>query len=136
MASGHGDPAETLDGLRPRGKSLDDIFDAQFEEASAKAGGNLVPERLCAGLIALPRPVPLLHLAEVLREPQDVVADTCADLAPGLRVAGGAVSLADEDLEVFVRGKAEGHLLEVWGKAADRLLASNDSDPYAALRKV
>ena len=133
LASAHGDSRDILGRLMPSGKSLDDIFNAQFEEASAKAGGNLIPERLCAGLIALPRPVPLRHLAEVLREPEDLVADTCADLAPGLRVADGAVSLADEDLEDFVRRKAEGQLLDMRGRVADRLLASNGSDPYAAL---
>ena len=136
LASGHGHPGDTLDRLRPKGKSLDDIFDAQFEDASAKAGGNLIPETLCAGLIALPRPVPLRHLAEVLREPPDLVADTCVDLAPGLRVADGLVSLADEDMEDFVRRKAEGQMPEVRARVADCLLSCNDSDAYAALNVV
>ena len=132
LAAGHGEPQDILGRLMPSGRALDDVFDAQFEEACAKAGGKLIPETLCAGLVALPRPVPVRHLAEVLQEPPDLVADTCTDLAPGLRVADDAVSLADEDLEDFVRRQAEGHLAGVGTRVADRLLSCNDSDAYAA----
>ena len=126
-------PHLVLDCLKPGGKLLEDIFRKQFEDAVEKAGSSLLVEKLCAGLIALPRPIPLPHLAAVVQEPVDLVADVCADLAPGLRLQDETVCLADEDMETFVDAEAKTALPAIRASAAERLLRCKDNDPYAAL---
>ena len=56
-------PEAALERLRPDGKSLEDIFRKRFEDAAQKTGARTDLRRLCAGLVALPRPVPLSALA-------------------------------------------------------------------------
>lgn len=125
-------PSTALDRLRPGGKSLDEVFRQQFEGALSKSGVPSELARLCAALIALPRPVPLLDLAGVLGSTEAQLTDLCADLAPGIRVHVNAVSFADEDFEQFVRGEAIDKLGEVRQRAASWLLARAKSDRYAA----
>ena len=121
-----------LDRLRPTGKALPDIFRQQFEDAIIRSGAPEV-ESLCAGLIALPRPVPLSHLAAVVGCTEAHLADVCADLAPGIRLQNDTVGFADEDFEDFVRTEGQHELASIRGKAASRLLSSADHDRYAAL---
>ena len=119
--------------LRPDGKSLQDIFEQSFGEALKKSAMDVELTRLLAGLISLPRPVPLTYLAAVLDTNEQQVADFCADLAPGLRVDGEVVGFADEDYEEFARAKGEAELASVRQRAAQRLLSCVDDDPYAAM---
>ncbi|HZW20236.1 hypothetical protein [Noviherbaspirillum sp.] len=126
-------PSSALDRLRPTGKSLDDIFQQQFDKALSKSGNRTEVARLCAGLIALPRPVPLHDLAAVLSSTEAQLADVCADLAPGIRTNNGTVSFADEDFEDFVRNEGTTQLGDIHQAAASRLLARAAHDPYAAM---
>lgn len=126
-------PSTALDRLRPAGKSLEQIFRQQFDEALSKSGSPTEVARLCAGLIALPRPVPLLDLAAVLGSTEAQLADVCADLAPGIRLHYGAASFADEDFEVFVRSEGLSQLGDVQQAAASWLLSRAALDRYAAL---
>ena len=121
-----------LDKLRPDGKSLEDIFEQSFDAALKKSGMDVELTRLFAGLISLPRPVPLNHLAAVLETTDLQVADFCADLAPGLRLDGEVVGFADEDYEEFARAKGEEELANVRQRAAQWLLSRVEDDPYAA----
>lgn len=130
---GGADLSTALDRLRPAGKSLDEVFRQQFDEALRKTGSAVEVARLCAGLIALPRPVPLPDLAGVLRSTETELADISADLAPGIRLRDGMVGFADEDFEHFVRGEGESHLEEVQQQAATWLLSRAAYDRYAAL---
>ena len=78
-------PCTALEHLRPTGKSLGDIFQQQFDHALAKSGGaqgEAEVARLCAALVALPRPVPLSDLAAILDSAESRIIDICADLAP------------------------------------------------------
>ncbi|MBG3876431.1 hypothetical protein FVW20_05155 [Desulfovibrio oxamicus] len=129
---GDAQPSGALDRLRPTGKSLDDVFHEQFREALAKSGSQAEVERLCAGLVALPRPVPLSALAAVLQIPEERLADVCVDLAPGIQLHTGTVSFADEDFEHFVRNKGGEYLHEVRATAADWFLSYSSEDNYAA----
>ncbi len=122
-----------LDRLRPAGKTLDEVFRQQFAEALRKSGKSTEVTKLCAGLIALPRPVSLSDLAAVLDSTEAGLADVCADLAPGIRLHDDAVSFADEDFEHFVRGEAESQLGDVQQAAASWLLSRAEHDRYAAL---
>jgi hypothetical protein len=126
-------PSEALDQLRPAGKSLDDVFREQFRHALTKSGTPAEVARLCAGLAVLPRPVPLSDLAAVLEATEPLLADVCADLAPGIRTHESTVSFADEDFEHFVRQEGVEHLAAVQAAAATWLLSRADKDRYAAL---
>lgn len=126
-------PSTALDRLMPDGKSLKEIFRQQFENASRKSGNPAEVELLCAGLIALPRPVPLSVLAAVLNSTKAQLSDVCVDLSPGIRLHNDTISFADEDFENFVRTEGKRELSDVRGKAAEWLLSRADNDSYAAL---
>lgn len=126
-------PAIALDRLCPTGKSLDEIFRKQLDEALRKSGNPMEVARLCAGLIALPRPVSLSDLAAVLKSHEAQLADVCMDLAPGIRLHDGAASFADEDFENFIRSEALCQLSDVRQAAASWLLLHAPHDRYAAL---
>ena len=124
-------PHTALEHLRPDGKSLGDIFEQQFRHALTKSGTQTELARLCAALVALPRPVPLSNLAAILGITEPRISDICTDLAPGIRLHESTTSFADEDFEQFVR--AEGELAGVRERAAAWLLSRADKDRYAAL---
>ena len=123
---------DALERLRP-GKSLKDVFEERFREALAKNGNLQQVASLCAGLVALARPVPLAALAAVLELPQAQVRDMCLDLAPGIRLEDETAGFADEDFEAFVRERAEPELARVRDRAATWLLSRARDDSYAAL---
>ena len=128
-------PSTALDRLRPAGKSLGDFFQQQFRHALAKSGTQAKAEvaRLCAALVALPRPVPLSDLAAILEIIEPRTSDICTDLAPRIRLQDGTVGFADEDFEEFVRAEGKGELIGVREGAATWLLSRADHDRYAAL---
>ena len=88
--------------------------------------------RLLAGMVSLPRPVPLNHLAALLETTKLQVVDFCADLAPGIRLDGDVVGFADEDYEGFARTRCAKELADIRQRAARWLLSQADDDPYAA----
>ena len=94
-----------LDRLRSGGRSLEDIFEQSFDEALKKSGMDVDLTRLLAGLISLPRPVPLNHLAVLLEVTELQLIDFCTDLAPGIRLDRKLVGFADEDYEGFARAR-------------------------------
>lgn len=122
-----------IERLRPSGKTLDDVFLQQFDIALRKSGSSTELDMLCAGMIALPRPVPLSDLAGLLSCTESSLVDTCADLAPGIRLQSGYASFADEDFEHFVRMRAVSLLYDVQQRAATWLLSRATFDQYAAL---
>ena len=125
-------PIAAIDRLMPNGRSLGDIFRERFDEARAKGGTKGSLSRICAGLIALPRPVPVTALASVLEESEPEVLDVCRDLAPSIRYKDGLISFADEDLEYFIRDAGENDLPDICNRVACWMLRSKDQDPYAA----
>ena len=119
--------------LRPLGKKLDQIFDEQFQLVLTKSGTIDLIERVCAGLIVLPRPIPVSELSHVLGLSDSQVIDICADLAPGVRSQEGFLSFSDEDFEAYVREKGRSAQQDTQCTAADRFLANAGSDEYAAI---
>ena len=86
----------------------------------------------CAGLIALPRPVPIADLAAVTGLNEAYIRDLCADFAPGVRLTNGSIGFADEDFEHFVRTEAEPQLRLIQSRMADHFFRRHRSDAYAA----
>ena len=125
-------PADALAYLRPSGKSLDAIFHEQFEFAIKKGASEKQVKVFCAGLVGLPRPVPVEDLAAVTDLGGPFVLDLCADLAPGVRSEEGLISFADEDFEHFVRVAAGAELGPIQQRIADRFNQRHRTDPYSA----
>lgn len=123
-------PEDAIERLMPGGRSLDQVFREQFERALGKSGNPSNVAKLCAGLIALARPVPLADLCVVLDIPVAALIDICADMAPAIRLDDDEVSFADEDFEHFVREEGALELSAVTMAAADRLLQRCDTDTY------
>jgi hypothetical protein len=126
------EPARALDHLRPNGKDLEQIFREQLDYARDKVGSDEDIRAFCAGLIALPRPVPIADLAAVTGLNEAYIRDLSADLAPGVRLINGAIGFADEDFEHFVRTEAESQLRLIQSQMADHFLRRHRSDAYAA----
>jgi hypothetical protein len=125
-------PGQALEYLRPNGKALDQIFRERLEEALRKVGRPLDIKTFCAGVAALPRPIPQTDLSAVTGLDVAHLRDLCADLAPGVRLTNEAIGLADEDFEHFLRAEAEAQLSEVRARIADYFLSRHKSDAYAA----
>jgi energy-coupling factor transporter ATP-binding protein EcfA2 len=126
------DPSKAIDFLRPNGKDLDQIFEARFEEAILKEGDTDALSLVCSSLIALPRPVPKRHLASVVGISIERINDIVSDL-PGMRVLEDTVGFLDEDVEFFVRKKAQPKLLAAYQLSAAHFYANHESDEYSAI---
>jgi len=126
------DPGKAIEFLRPNGKGLDQIFEARFEEAILKEGNSDVLALVCSSLVALPAPVPKQHLASVAGISIERVNDIISDL-PGMRVLEDKVGFLDEDVEFFVRKKAQPKLLEAYKRSAAYFSANHERDEYSAM---
>lgn len=126
------DPARALDYLRPNGKSLAQVFREQLDYALRKQGGDKEIKLFCAGLVALPRPVPLTDLSVVTGISVAQLRDLCADLAPGVRLTDDSIGFADEDFEHFVQQEAESSLGPLRANIAEYFLRRRTLDAYAA----
>ncbi len=123
---------KALERLMPHGKSLKQLFAEIFQRALSKSGDWFELAILCAGLITLPRPVPISHLAGILGKTPRWLVDVCTDLAPGVRLSADTIGFADEDFEDFVRQKGKSALSLVRERVANRLLAQSNQDEYSA----
>ena len=123
------EPARALDYLRPHGKGLDQVFQEQLEHARHKAGQDQDITVFCAGLIALPRPVPIADLSAVTSLSEAHIRDLCADLAPGVRLTNRSIGFADEDFEHFIRTEAEAQLDPIQTRIADHFVSRHRWTP-------
>lgn len=127
------EPQRAIDYLRPNGKGLNDVFHTQLAHAFLKHGKESDIRSFCAGLVSLPRPIPIEALADVTGLSSGTIRDLCADLAPGTRLEPpNAIGLADEDFEHFVRQEAGPSLSGLSGRIADYFLSRHGADSYAA----
>jgi hypothetical protein len=129
---GKGDPSQTLEYLRPSGKSLNNVFEQQIEHTRNKSGADIDFKRFFAGLVALARPIPVDILATVAQLSNDEISDICSDLAPGIQLRKGLIEFADEDFEHFVRTEADTAMAEAARTIADYFVANQNTSAYAA----
>ena len=119
--------------LRPNGKKLEEIFKQQLGEAALRNGDPGILKSFTAGLISLPRPIPIGHLAAVVNCSSPTIQDISNDLSPGIRIRAGMVGFADEDFEAFMREEASAELATVQQRVAGHLYAKRWDDSYAAI---
>ncbi|MCH1918025.1 ATP-binding protein [Shewanella sp. A3A] len=126
------DADKAIEFLRPNGKGLEQIFEVRFGEAILKEGNSDTLSLVCSSLVALPAPVPKEHLASVVGISIERLNDIVSDL-PGMRVFENKVGFLDEDVEFFVREKAQPKLLEAYKRSAAHFRANHESDEYSAM---
>ena len=127
------EPGAALAVLLPSGKVLNELFQAQLQEAGKKAGKEELLDTFSAALTVLPHPAPVLEIAAVSELTEAAVSDICADLAPGVHVTNGEVGFADEDFEAYIRVRGASLLTAMRVAVADRFLIRHPSDVYAAM---
>lgn len=118
--------------LRPSGKDLQRIFQERIKEALQKGGDRVEFGRLCAALVALPRPIPIVHLANILGINESHLRDMGNDLAPGLQETSEHFGFTDEDFESFVHGHSATSIQTVTKQASSYMEANHQHDSYCA----
>lgn len=128
-----GDQAKLLDVLRPGGKTLPEILRLTFDSALKKLGQSSLFDRLLSALAFLPAPANVSAVARVAGSTDAIVRDWATDLAPGLRVHDGSVSIADEDFEEYIKETASKDKDATIVRIADDFEANFPTDAYSSL---
>ena len=106
-----------------------DLVQSALQVSGADAGGR----RWLALMLALSRPVSTETLAAALEVDQVAVTAFAAGLAPGVKVADGAIQFRDEDFEAYVRDRVDrADVITAHHLLADMFLSSRTTDPDAA----
>lgn len=127
------DKANLLNVLRPGGKTLPDVLRLMFDSALKKLGQASIFDRLLAALAFLPAPANVSAVARVAGSTDAIVRDWATDLAPGLRVHDGSVSVADEDFEAYIKETASKDRDTTMARIAEDFQANFLTDAYSAL---
>jgi len=130
------DPAGAIQFLLPGGKGLGEIFEQAIETAWKKGGDSDSISVLCAALISLPRPVPLVELAHTIGTDLPRTTDLCEDLGRTIVMMDGCVSFSDEDFEDFVAKRGAAKQERVLQRIAEHLLENASRNAYAARHVV
>lgn len=130
------DPAGAIQFLLPGGKGLGEIFEQAIETAWKKGGDSGSISALCAALISLPRPVPLVELAHTIGTDLTRTTDLCEDLGRTIIMKDGCVSFSDEDFEDFVAERGATEQERVRQRIAEHLLENASRNAYAARHVV
>ncbi|WP_420469914.1 hypothetical protein [Brevundimonas sp. FT23042] len=123
--------AEAVSRLSPRAPGLEPLFEKNVAEAGSRIGGPDAVMRLLSALGRLPRPTPSWALAKVADVLEDDITDIANDLG-GLDHRPDGWIFIDEDFEAFARDKTEDLAPSTLEVAADQLMASRETDAYAA----
>lgn len=102
-----GDLQRAMASLRPGGKTVEGIIDRQLADAGLKAGAPELVEKGCRALLALPRPIPMAYVAQLMGVSPEAARDFVSDLRPGLLVDDDRVTFRDEDFEAHLRQRFE-----------------------------
>ncbi|WP_316204509.1 hypothetical protein [Bradyrhizobium sp. SZCCHNS3051] len=131
--AGKHNPLDALNALRPNGKNLTDVLRLKFKEAVTRSGNGASYHLLMSSIDTLPAPIPPAHLANVSGLSATEITDFVQDTWPGLRLEDGGISIADEDVEDFIRDEGRQELQQAQKRACDHLLPIHTSDSYAAV---
>lgn len=131
--AGDNEPTATLNALRPGGKNLADVLRKLFQEALKKAGISTSYDILMSSLAALPAPIPIEHFAKIANLQASEVVDFVHDTSPSLRLEGDGISIADEDVEDFIREEGQTNLRQISERACDLFAPIFETDVYAAV---
>ncbi|WP_130855558.1 ATP-binding protein [Olivibacter jilunii] len=120
-----------MDPLKPDGKDLDQIFRRTVEQAELRSGDKGLFRRIVRHFMALPRPVPVKLVNEIVGADPQFCSDVLIDLSSGVVVEGNHVHFNDEDFETFLKGWSEKVPMD-YGHIGEILLLYAESDEYAS----
>jgi hypothetical protein len=132
VSAGNGDAEATLNALRPGGKVVNDVLRQLFQSALTRAGHLSLYNDFVAALAALPAPAPMRHLASVCGTSESDVLDLVNDIRPSLRAEPEGISIADEDVEDFIRDEGRANLASLQDRCRCLFSDIYRADSYAA----
>lgn len=128
-----GGSLETLfDALLPNGRTLANVIDAAFALALKKLGRQTDLDRLTAALAFLPTPATVAAVAAVAGTGEQLVADFAGDMAPGIRLSNGELTVSDEDFEDHIAKRSEAARVSTIAGIADHFWQGYRTDPYCS----
>lgn len=133
IAAADGDQTRLFEALLPGGKSLPDVLRASFDNALNKLGQPQIFEKLAGVLAFLPAPIAVPSIARITDCTEDTVRDFALDLAPGLRLHGNAVTIADEDFDAFIKDKGSANRNAIIADIAEDFITTFQTDPYSSI---
>ena len=133
IAAAVGDRTRLLEALLPGGKSLPDVLRASFDNALNKLGQPQIFKKLVGVLAFLPAPIAVPSIARITGCTEDTVRDFALDLAPGLRLHGNAVTIADEDFDAFIKDKGSANRNVIIADIAEDFITTFQTDPYSSI---
>lgn len=133
IAAAEGDRTRLLKALLPGGKNLPGVLRESFNNALNKLGQPQIFEKLIGALAFLPAPIAVPSIARIAGCAEDTVRDLALDLAPGLRLHGDAVTVADEDFDAFIKDKGATNRDAIIADIAEDFFATFQADPYSSI---
>lgn len=133
IAVADGDRTRLLGALLPGGKSLPDVLRASFDNALSKLGQPQIFDKLVGVLAFLPAPIAVPSIARITGCTEDTVSDFTLDLAPGLRLHGNLVTIADEDFDDFIKKRGSANREAIVGEIAEDFITTLLTDPYSSI---
>ena len=133
ISAAEGNPDRLLEALIPGGKSLSDVLNISFDNALKKLGQERLFDKLIGGLAFLPAPVSITSFARFAGCDVDVLRDFALDLAPGLRIDGDGLTVADEDFVNFIKDKASENRTSVISQIAEDFFETFQEDAYSSI---
>jgi hypothetical protein len=133
MSAGNSDPESTLNALRPGGKNVADVLRTLFQDATRRSGNDGLYAKYMSSIAAMPAPIPPSHLAAVCGVQDSEILDFVQDSRPGLRVDDEGISIADEDVEDFIRSEGQAKIATARQAICDYFATIYTTDTYAAV---
>jgi len=133
VAAAHGDPSQLLEVLLPGGRSLSDVLRASFDNALKKLGQQQIFEKLMGLLAFLPAPIAIPSIARITHCTEDTVRDFALDLAPGIRLHGSTMTIADEDFDTFIKNEGSANRDAIIAEIAEDFITTFRTDPYSSI---
>jgi hypothetical protein len=133
MSAGDGDLESTLNALRPGGKNVADVLRKLFHDATKRSGNDGLYPIYMSSIAALPAPIPPTHLAAVCGVQESEILDFVQDTRPSLRVEEDGISIADEDVEDFIRAEGQAEIAKARQTICDHFATVYTSNTYAAV---
>ncbi|MEL1252165.1 ATP-binding protein [Flavobacterium sp. DGU38] len=125
---------EVINYLKPNGKEVGNLILDKIEEALIRIGKdkkNLV-DLFFKLLIALPRPVPIEYLSELMKVEINFLKDLSADIWNGLILDEDFFSFRDEDFENYISETYQ-ITLEERQQITEKLIVKSETDEYASV---
>lgn len=133
IAVANGDQTRVIKALLPGGKSLPDVLRISFDNALNKLGQPQIFEKLVGSLSFLPAPIAVSSIARITDCTEDTVRDFALDLAPGIRLCGDTVTIADEDFDAFIKDKGSSNRNAIIADIAEDFITTFQTDSYSSI---